>query len=113
MEIIDVFKGGNISLNQWEVDKMIKSLDLEEKKDSLAKTLSGGQKRKLSVGMALIGNSKFVLLDEPTSGMDPTARRKLWDLLKQAWAGWIILLTTHFMEEADDLGDKIAIMVDG
>ena len=63
--------------------------------------------------MALIGNSKFVLLDEPSSGMDPTAWRWLWEVLKESKEERIILLTTHFMEEADALGDKIAIMVDG
>ena len=63
--------------------------------------------------MALIGNSKFVLLDEPSSGMDPTAWRWLWEVLKESKEERIILITTHFMEEADALGDKFEIMVDG
>lgn len=70
-------------------------------------------KRKLSVGIALCGGSRVVFLDEPTSGMDPGARRLIWDLLQQERAGRTILLTTHFMEEADLLGDRIAIMANG
>jgi ATP-binding cassette subfamily A (ABC1) protein 3 len=79
----------------------------------LANTLSGGQKRKLSVAIALIGNSKIVILDEPTSGMDISARRKLWDMLKKYKQGRILILTTHYMDEADILGDRIAIMAEG
>lgn len=63
--------------------------------------------------MALLGDSKFVLLDEPTSGMDPTAWWRLWDVLWANRENRVILLTTHYMEEADVLGDRIAIMVDG
>ena len=61
----------------------------------------------------MIGNSKVIMLDEPTSGMDTTARRKLWDMLKKNKQGKIIILTTHYMEEADILGDRIAIMAEG
>lgn len=67
----------------------------------------------MSVGNALIGDSKIILLDEPTSGMDPTARRRLWDMLKRFKQDKIMILTTHYMEEADILGDRIAIMVNG
>ncbi len=76
-------------------------------------TLSGGQKRKLSVGIAMIGNSKLIILDEPTSGMDTSSRRRLWEMLKQQKMGKIIILTTHYMDEADILGDRIAIMAAG
>lgn len=79
----------------------------------LSKNLSGGQKRKLSVAIAMIGNSQIVLLDEPTSGMDTSARRRLWDMLKKNKQGKIIILTTHYMDEADILGDRIAIMAEG
>ncbi|CAL8139098.1 unnamed protein product [Orchesella dallaii] len=75
--------------------------------------LSGGQKRKLSLGIALIGGPQVVILDEPTSGMDPEARRAVWDLLLEMRGQRTILLTTHFMEEADVLGDRIGIMAHG
>ena len=92
---------------------MLIDVDLADKADAFVKTLSGGQKRKLSVGIALIGDSKLVFLDEPTSGMDVQARRKIWDMLKQNKSGRILILTTHYMDEADILGDRIAIMADG
>lgn len=96
-----------------EIDKYLKILEFEDKRNALAKTLSGGMKRKLSVGVALCGRSKVVLCDEPSSGMDPAARRSLWDLILAEKKGRTILLTTHFMDEADVLGDRIAIMSGG
>ncbi|XP_058851719.1 phospholipid-transporting ATPase ABCA3-like isoform X1 [Acipenser ruthenus] len=96
-----------------EVERILKILSLEDKRQSLSKTLSGGMKRKLSIGIALIGDSKVVMLDEPTSGMDPAARRATWDLLQSQKRCRTILLTTHFMDEADLLGDRIAIMAEG
>lgn len=79
----------------------------------MAKDLSGGSKRKLSVALSLVADSRLVLLDEPTSGMDLTARRRLWDMLKDYKKDRIIILTTHNMDEADLLGDRIAIMSNG
>ncbi|XP_055683327.1 phospholipid-transporting ATPase ABCA3 isoform X3 [Lutzomyia longipalpis] len=96
-----------------EVKKYVGILELEKKINAMAKTLSGGMKRKLSVGVALCGGSKVVLCDEPTSGMDPAARRALWDLLQAEKKGRTILLSTHFMDEADILGDRIGILYDG
>uniref|UniRef100_A0A8D3B2N6 ABC transporter domain-containing protein n=1 Tax=Scophthalmus maximus TaxID=52904 RepID=A0A8D3B2N6_SCOMX len=96
-----------------EVDRILRVLNLEDKRHARSKTLSGGMKRKLSIGIALIGDSKVVMLDEPTSGMDPSARRATWDLLQGEKSGRTILLTTHFMDEADLLGDRIAIMAGG
>ena len=75
--------------------------------------LSGGERRKLSVALAFIGEPKIIFLDEPTSGLDTTAKRLLWDILKKYKAGRIIILVTHEMDEADFLGDRIAIMGDG
>lgn len=92
---------------------MILDVDLVDYKTTLAKNLSGGSRRKLSVAIALIGGSKFVLLDEPTAGMDLSARRKLWNMLKNYKKNKIIILTTHYMDEADILGDRIGIMTDG
>ncbi|XP_074649372.1 phospholipid-transporting ATPase ABCA3-like isoform X2 [Tubulanus polymorphus] len=106
-------KGYNDDDVESEIACMIQSLGLEEKHNAQSKTLSGGMKRKLSVGIALIGGSKVVILDEPTSGMDPDARRHTWDILQKHRQGRTILLSTHFMEEADLLGDRIAIMAAG
>mmetsp|Transcript_30098 Transcript_30098/g.30579 ORF Transcript_30098/g.30579 Transcript_30098/m.30579 type:complete len:1840 (-) Transcript_30098:237-5756(-) len=96
-----------------EVERMIQSVGLTEKRKAYSKTLSGGQKRKLSVGIAFIGDSRVVFLDEPTSGMDPYSRRFTWNVIRQHREGRIVVLTTHFMDEADLLGDRIAIMGDG
>lgn len=92
---------------------MLNEIDLADVKHLLSKKLSGGQKRKLSVAIAMIGNSKIVMLDEPTSGMDTAARRRLWEMLKKNKQGRIVILTTHYMDEADILGDRIAIMAEG
>ncbi|XP_017124894.1 phospholipid-transporting ATPase ABCA3 isoform X2 [Drosophila elegans] len=98
---------------EQEVAKYLKMIELEDKANVASSKLSGGMKRKLSVCCALCGDTKVVLCDEPSSGMDPSARRQLWDLLEQEKVGRTILLTTHFMDEADVLGDRIAIMCDG
>lgn len=96
-----------------EVRRYVNLLELKDKIDAQSKTLSGGMKRKLSIGIALCGNSKIVMCDEPSSGMDPAGRRALWDLLIAEKKGRTILLTTHHMDEADVLGDRIAIMAEG
>ncbi|VEN56470.1 unnamed protein product, partial [Callosobruchus maculatus] len=106
-------RGASRKETKAELKKFLKDMDLIDKKDSRPSSLSGGMKRKLSVCIALCGNSNIVMLDEPTSGMDPSARRKLWDLLLKNRSGKTILLTTHFMDEADVLGDRIAIMAEG
>jgi ATP-binding cassette subfamily A (ABC1) protein 3 len=86
---------------------------LDEYRDTLAINLSGGNRRKLQVGLAMIGDSKLVLLDEPTAGLDIQARRQMWDLLDRYKEDRVIILTTHYMDEADLLGDRIGIMSEG
>ncbi|KAK9882104.1 hypothetical protein WA026_018947 [Henosepilachna vigintioctopunctata] len=98
---------------QSETRKYLNLLELAPKANCKSSTLSGGMKRKLCVGIALCGNSKVVMLDEPSAGMDPSARRALWELIQSEKQGRTILLTTHFMDEADLLGDRIAIMAGG
>uniref|UniRef100_A0A4W3GUY2 ATP-binding cassette sub-family A member 2 n=1 Tax=Callorhinchus milii TaxID=7868 RepID=A0A4W3GUY2_CALMI len=88
-------------------------LELSNKRHSLVQTLSGGMKRKLSVAIAFVGGSKAVILDEPTAGVDPYARRAIWDLILKYKQGRTILLSTHHMDEADLLGDRIAIISHG
>ncbi|KAK5909181.1 hypothetical protein CesoFtcFv8_003133 [Champsocephalus esox] len=96
-----------------EMDKMIVDLELSKKRHSLVQTLSGGMKRKLSVAIAFVGGSRAVILDEPTAGVDPYARRAIWDLILKYKQGRTILLSTHNMDEADLLGDRIAIISHG
>ena len=111
LEYMCKIKGSKI--NKKEIQELINKIELTPKKDALCSTLSGGQKRKLCIALALIGGSQIILLDEPTSGMDVMARRKLWDFLKNYKKDKIILLTTHFLDEAEYLGDRIGIMSDG
>lgn len=106
-------KGLSKDAAELEVHKYVKMLGLEGKENASSSTLSGGMKRKLSVIIALCGKSKVVFLDEPTSGMDPGARRALWNILLAEKTDRTILITTHFMDEADVLSDRIAILADG
>lgn len=116
MEHLDLFfelKGGDPAKKAKEIDEMVRDVGLTVDKDKQSGSLSGGNKRKLSVSIALIGQSKLVLLDEPTSGMDLSARRALWNMLRKYRRDRIIILTTHYMDEADVLGDRIGIMAQG
>ncbi|XP_041978072.1 phospholipid-transporting ATPase ABCA1-like [Aricia agestis] len=110
LEFFARLKGYKGKLLNEEIDNLIESLELQEKKNYQANGLSGGQKRRLCVGIALSGGARVVLLDEPTSGMDPSSRRALWELLQKIKDGRSMILTTHFMDEADFLGDRVAIM---
>ncbi|XP_074639186.1 cholesterol transporter ABCA5-like isoform X3 [Acropora palmata] len=96
-----------------KVTQLLKDIDLIHVKDTLSRNLSGGQKRKLCVGSALIGDPKVVVLDEPTSGMDPYSRRLMWTLLQEQSKNKAVVLTTHFMDEADILADYKAILSKG
>jgi len=98
------------------IEKAIKDLNLKDHRHKFAGTLSGGNKRKLSVGMALIGNPPIILLDEPSAGMDPEARRFMWQVVEkisQRDKKSAVILTTHSMEEAEALATKLGIMVRG
>ncbi|CAK9078808.1 unnamed protein product, partial [Durusdinium trenchii] len=96
-----------------EVDRLLRDTGMEVKRKSPSRALSGGMKRKLSIAIALAGGSKVVTLDEPTAGVDATARRDIWHLLVKYKAGRTILLSTHFMDEADILSDRIAVIAEG
>ncbi|EDL22309.1 mCG132071, partial [Mus musculus] len=96
-----------------QTQEMLHLLSLKDKWNSRSRFLSGGMKRKLSIGIALIAGSKVLILDEPTSGLDSPSRRAIWDLLQQQKGDRTVLLTTHFMDEADLLGDRIAILAKG
>ena len=97
-----------------ETDRLLELLKMTFKANEPVRTLSGGQKRRISLATALIGNPRRILLDEPTTGMDPANRRGVWKVLQeQKQAGVNVVMTTHSMEEADILGDTIGIMADG
>ncbi|ODM95225.1 ATP-binding cassette sub-family A member 3 [Orchesella cincta] len=108
-----LLKGLSSSAASNEATMLMPKLQLAEKSKTISRALSGGQMRKLCLGIALIGGSKVVILDEPTSGLDPEARRVIWDLLLEMRGQRTIILTTHFMEEADVLGDRLGIMAAG
>jgi ABC-2 type transport system ATP-binding protein len=96
------------------VDEVIALVGLNEKRDARVKTLSGGQKRRLDLGVALVGDPDLVFLDEPTTGFDPAARRAAWDMIRSLRSlGKTILLTTHYLDEAEQLADRLAVLREG
>ncbi|ORX43294.1 P-loop containing nucleoside triphosphate hydrolase protein [Piromyces finnis] len=103
----------NLKNVKVDVDEVLKELDLLPQKKLKSSKLSGGQKRKLCIGMAIIGNPKYIFLDEPTTGLDPLSRRKIWELLLKKKEGRVIFLTTHYMDEADVLADRKLILNKG
>uniref|UniRef100_A0A3B4U4K5 ATP binding cassette subfamily A member 4 n=1 Tax=Seriola dumerili TaxID=41447 RepID=A0A3B4U4K5_SERDU len=108
-----LLKGRTQAEAEREVEDMLVDLGLPHKRDDEAQNLSGGMQRKLSVAMAFVGGSKVVILDEPTSGVDPYSRRSIWDLLLKYRTGRTVILSTHHMDEADLLSDRIAIISKG
>jgi ABC-2 type transport system ATP-binding protein len=111
-ESLDVF-GGYYS-SPRDVPEVIEIVGLEEKRDARVRTLSGGQQRRLDLGLALIGDPELIFLDEPTTGFDPGARRNAWDTVRSLRAlGKTILLTTHYLDEAEQLADRVAVLRDG
>ena len=105
------FRGENY--NNEKIDIFLKNIKLNEIENKLCKHLSKGEKRKLSIALSLIGNNNIILLDEPTSGLDTNSRKELWKFLKENKKDKIIILTTHSLEEAEFLSDKIGIIKDG
>ncbi len=94
-----------------EVPELLRMVQLDEKRDARVGKLSGGQKQRLALACALIGDPQFLFLDEPTTGLDPQARRQMWDLINELKSsGRTILLTTHYMDEAEKLCDRVGIM---
>ena len=113
LEMFCYFKGFDVDKIGEEVDNTIKDFRIHDIEDVLAGTLSAGQRRKLSIAISVIGGSEVIFLDEPSSGMDITSRRNLWEILKKIIEKRIIILTTHYMEEASVLGNRIGIMAEG
>jgi ABC-2 type transport system ATP-binding protein len=97
-----------------DVDEVVDLVGLTEKRDARVKTLSGGQKRRLDLGVALVGDPDLVFLDEPTTGFDPAARRAAWEMIRSLRElGKTVLLTTHYLDEAEQLADRVAVMREG
>ena len=112
VELIDLFR--SFYPSSRPTDELIEALGLGERRNAQTSELSGGQRQRLAVALALVNNPELIFLDEPTTGLDPAARRSLWDLVTAFRAeGRTVLLTTHYMEEAEVLCDRIAIMDHG
>lgn len=111
--IFNRLKSPHAPASKAEITELIRSIDLLPKRKALAKTLSGGQKRKLQLGMMLTGGSAVCCVDEVSSGLDPLSRRKIWDILLAERGRRTLILTTHFLDEADLLADHIAILSKG
>ena len=100
--------------NPADVDATLALVDLADRTDAIASRLSGGQRRRLDVALALVGNPELLFLDEPTTGFDPSARRAAWDMIDGLRSlGMTVFLTTHFMDEAERLADRVAVLADG
>ena len=107
-EIIEMFSVFYSS--RPDIENILEKVGLLEKRKSYYKTLSGGQKQRLSIAVALVNDPKVLFLDEPTTGLDPQARRNMWDLIENIRnSGKTIIITTHYMEEAEKLCDRVAI----
>lgn len=113
MRLICGIYGYSPEKTKRRIDEMTALFKMNEVLNSRAKTLSGGWKRKLSIALALIAEPKVLFLDEPTLGLDVLARRELWSVVEELKGKITIVLTTHYMEEAEALSDRIAIMIDG
>ncbi len=112
IEIIKLF--GGLYGRKVDPEEILAKVNLLDKKKAKFKTLSGGQKQRFSIATTLINTPKVIFLDEPTTGLDPQARRNLWELIKAIKAeGTTIMLTTHYMDEAEELCDRVGIMDSG
>ena len=113
LEFIAGIYGMDRKYAREKTDELVREFSMEEVEKSKAKTLSGGWQRRLSIAMALITEPKILFLDEPTLGLDVIARRELWQIINSVKKNVTIVLTTHYMEEAEKLSDKVAVMVKG
>ncbi|MFL5863000.1 MAG: ATP-binding cassette domain-containing protein [Solirubrobacteraceae bacterium] len=111
-ELVEMY--GRYHARRRPVDEVIELVELTEKRDVRAKNLSGGQRRRLDLALALVGDPELIFLDEPTTGFDPAARRQAWSTIRSlCQLGKTVFLTTHFMDEAQSLADRVAVMRGG
>src|SRR3984957_11367011 len=112
VELVEMY--GRYHIRQRPADEVIDLVELTEKRETRAKELSGGQRRRLDLALALVGDPELIFLDEPTTGFDPAARHAAWSTIRSLCElGKTVFLTTHFMDEAQQLADRVAIMRDG
>jgi ABC-2 type transport system ATP-binding protein len=108
-ELIELFSG--LYNRKTDAMALLDTVNLQDKSGAIYKSLSGGQKQRFSIATTLINNPRIIFLDEPTTGLDPQARRNLWELIKQIRSsGTTVIITTHYMDEAEYLCDRVAIM---
>mmetsp|Transcript_9173 Transcript_9173/g.6923 ORF Transcript_9173/g.6923 Transcript_9173/m.6923 type:complete len:193 (+) Transcript_9173:866-1444(+) len=113
MQMFSLIKGVPDSEILASSEELLKSVGLFDVRHAQTKSFSGGMKRRLSVAISAIGNPKIIFMDEPTTGMDPVSRKDVWTLIQQLKKSKVMVLTTHAMEEADVLSDRIAVICDG
>jgi ABC-2 type transport system ATP-binding protein len=112
IESLDLFAG--YYRQPLDVGRVIELVGLDEKRHARVRTLSGGQQRRLDLGLGLVGDPEILFLDEPTTGFDPAARRAAWEVIRSLRTlGKTILLTTHYLDEAEQLSDRVAVMREG
>jgi ABC-2 type transport system ATP-binding protein len=112
VEMLNVFAG--YYREPRPVDEVVELVGLQEKRDNRVRLLSGGQRRRLDLGLALVGDPELIFLDEPTTGFDPGARRRAWETIRGLRSlGKTILLTTHYLDEAEQLADRVAVLRQG
>ncbi|MGB2953902.1 MAG: ABC transporter ATP-binding protein [Gaiellaceae bacterium] len=112
LEMLELFAG--YYERPRPVDEVISLVGLGEKRDTLVRRLSGGQRRRLDLGLALVGDPELLFLDEPTTGFDPAARRAAWEMIRSLRSlGKTILLTTHYLDEVEQLADRVAVLREG
>ncbi len=111
-EVVDVY--GSAYRDRRSFDEVIALVGLEDKADERVGSLSGGQKRRVDLAIGIVGRPELLFLDEPTTGFDPSARRRSWDLVEELCAGGTtVLLTTHYLDEAEHLADRVGVLMDG
>jgi ABC-2 type transport system ATP-binding protein len=111
-ELVRLYRG--LYPRRLDVDAVIEQVGLADKKNARVKTLSGGQRRRLDLALGLVGDPELLFLDEPTTGFDPSARRRAWDLVEGLRdTGTTVLLTTHYLDEAEHLADRVAVISRG
>jgi ABC-2 type transport system ATP-binding protein len=112
MEMLRLFAG--YYREPRPVEEVVELVGLDEKRDDRVRRLSGGQRRRLDLGLALVGDPELIFLDEPTTGFDPRARRQAWETIRGLRGlGKTILLTTHYLDEAEQLADRVAVLAQG